>query len=184
MKLVFANNPLGAPEASPENAGWQTVTQDGDNAPGEGVDKSKKAETEPIKVKPLRRKKRRPTPMAGEETGTNRRNATRFTNHDEWKTAVAQSDVRLQWDPDHDPNGNCLERRAVQLGLRDEMLRRFGQDELLSIEDITPFVIEQREKRAGGLAALQTPAEEIYAPIRLGAASAVGIEVVQPPLIS
>ena len=110
--------------------------------------------------------------------------ATRFTNHDEWKTAVAQSDVRLQWDPDHDPNGNCLERRAVQLGLRDEMLRRFGQDELLSIEDITPFVIEQREKRAGGLAALQTPAEEIYAPIRLGAASAVGIEVVQPPLIS
>lgn len=81
MKLVFANNPLGTPEAAPENAGWQTVTQDGDNAPSEGVDKSKKAETEPIKVKPLRRKKRRPTPMAGEETGTNRRNATRFTNY-------------------------------------------------------------------------------------------------------
>jgi hypothetical protein len=38
--------------------------------------------------------------------------ASRFTSHEEWQDAVAQSDVRLQWDPDHDLNGNCLERRA------------------------------------------------------------------------
>jgi hypothetical protein len=32
---------------------------------------------------------------------------------------VARSEVRLQWNPDHDPTGNKLERRALQLGLRD-----------------------------------------------------------------
>lgn len=35
-----------------------------------------------------------------------------------WKAAVGTSDVRLQWDPDHDPHGNPVARRAIQLGLR------------------------------------------------------------------
>jgi hypothetical protein len=48
----------------------------------------------------------------------------RLTTHEEWKNAVGRSDVRLQWDPDHDPCGRCVERRAVQLGLRGETLRR------------------------------------------------------------
>ena len=29
--------------------------------------------------------------------------------------------VRLQWDPDHDPHGDKLRRRAIQLGLRKEV---------------------------------------------------------------
>src|SRR5690242_2664228 len=53
--------------------------------------------------------------------------ASGFASHEEWSEAVAKSDVRLQWDPDHDPSGAPLERRAIQLGLRGEMLRRFGQ---------------------------------------------------------
>ncbi len=35
-----------------------------------------------------------------------------------WQAAVASSEVRLQWDPDHGPSGAPVERRAVQLGLR------------------------------------------------------------------
>ena len=35
-----------------------------------------------------------------------------------WKDAVGQSTVRLQWDPDHDPSGGRVERRAIQLGMR------------------------------------------------------------------
>lgn len=103
--------------------------------------------------------------------------ASRLATHEAWQDAVAQSDVRLQWDPDHDPNGCCLERRAVQLGLRGETLRRFGQTELVSIEDITPFVIEQRQYLKEGFKGLQTPSEQIYRPHSSAAALAVGIDL-------
>ena len=39
-----------------------------------------------------------------------------YGSREEWQSAVAASDVRLQWDLDHDPSGRPLERRAVQLG--------------------------------------------------------------------
>lgn len=60
-----------------------------------------------------------------------------------WKQAIETSDVRLQWDPDHDPAGNCVKRRAVQLGLRGETLRRYGKEAILEISDMTAFVREQ-----------------------------------------
>src|SRR6185295_433401 len=47
----------------------------------------------------------------------------RFGTRAEWQAAVTSSEVRLQWDPDHDPSGKPVERRAVQLGLRGESLR-------------------------------------------------------------
>ena len=103
--------------------------------------------------------------------------AGRFASREKWQDAVARSEVRLQWDPDHDPNGHCLERRAVQLGLRGEILRRFGQTELISIEDVTPFVIEQRENLKNGFKGLQMPCEEIFFPHSSAAALAVGIDL-------
>src|SRR6185503_16242831 len=42
-----------------------------------------------------------------------------------WKTRLAKSPVRLQWDPDHDPRGGKLERRAIQLGLAGDVLRSY-----------------------------------------------------------
>ncbi len=82
----------------------------------------------------------------------------------EWQADVAQSDVRLQWDPDHDPFGKPVERRALQLGIRGNTLRRYGEVEILSIEDVTPFVISQRSNVAGMLEALETPEESVYLP--------------------
>ena len=81
-----------------------------------------------------------------------------------WQDAVARSDVRLQWDPDHDPYGKPVTRRAVQLGLRSGVLARYAKDWIRRVEDITPFVRDQRARlqRAGGLAALETPAERVY----------------------
>jgi len=61
----------------------------------------------------------------------------------DWKQALETSDVRLQWDPDHDPFGRKLTRRAIQLGLRGDTLRAFATDWIVSIEDITPFVQAQ-----------------------------------------
>jgi hypothetical protein len=100
----------------------------------------------------------------------------RFATREEWQAAVASSDVRLQWDPDHDPSGKPVERRAVQLGLRGETLRRYGQKELISVEDITPFVVEQRQRLSDGFVELHTPEERVYYPDNNEIAVTVGIE--------
>src|SRR5262249_37231679 len=65
---------------------------------------------------------------------------------EDWSRAVARSSVRLQWDPDHDPSGAPLERRAIQLGLRGTVLESFGQRELIEILDLSEFVAEQRSR--------------------------------------
>ncbi len=77
-----------------------------------------------------------------------------------WKTAVRGSGVRLQWDPDHDPHGRPLARRAIQLGLRGEMLRRYATEWIAAVEDVSTFVGEQRLLR--GTNALVTPRERVY----------------------
>lgn len=66
-----------------------------------------------------------------------------YKNHDDWKTAINESDVRLQWDPDHNPLGAKLQRRAIQLGMRGDILKKFATEWIISIEDITDFVQEQ-----------------------------------------
>lgn len=100
----------------------------------------------------------------------------RFTSRGEWQTAIEESEVRLQWDPDHDPLGAPLERRAIQLGLRGEMLQKYGREQLISITDITPFVIEQRARLANGLDELLIPEERAYQPADCKTALQVGID--------
>ncbi len=73
-----------------------------------------------------------------------------YKTREAWKEELVNSQVRLQWDPDHEPNGDKLPRKAIQLGLRGEMLRRFNEEWIRSIHDITPFVEEQRIKLENG----------------------------------
>lgn len=85
----------------------------------------------------------------------------RFATRDAWQAAVASSDVRLQWDPDHGPGGEPVERRAIQLGLRGAVLAAYAQPQ--RIEDITPFVREQHARlQRDGKATLVTPSEGPY----------------------
>lgn len=86
-----------------------------------------------------------------------------YSSHDDWKQAVANSSVRLQWDPDHGPSGAPLERRAIQLGLRGPVVEKYARDWVLAIEDISEFVEHQRQAViAGKLDQLVTPLEAIY----------------------
>jgi len=79
--------------------------------------------------------------------------------------AVARSNVRLQWDHDHDPSGRLLARRAIQLGLRGSVLRAFGKRELMEVIDMTQFVATQRQLlQCAGVAELRTPVERPYVP--------------------
>ena len=85
-----------------------------------------------------------------------------YGSHDEWKRAVAGSDVRLQWDPDHGPSGSPVERRAIGLGLRGAVLARYASEWPLGIEDICGFVREQRANAAASSERLVTPREDVY----------------------
>jgi hypothetical protein len=85
-----------------------------------------------------------------------------YGTEDAWRRAVAGSDVRLQWDPDHGPSGNPVERRAIQLGLRGEVLARYAKEWLLDIQDISAFVREQRANAMAPYDRLVTPREEVY----------------------
>lgn len=66
-------------------------------------------------------------------------------SREEWQNQVKESSVRLQWDPDHDPFGNKLERRAIQIGLRNDFIKSFAKDDILLIENISDFVKEQHQ---------------------------------------
>ena len=80
-----------------------------------------------------------------------------------WKRDVSRSSVRLQWDPDHGPSGAPLRRRAIQLGLRGEVLARYARDWLLDIEDISEFVAQQRAVlESDDVPRLLTPSEHVY----------------------
>ncbi len=80
-----------------------------------------------------------------------------------WRAAVAISEVRLQWDPDHDPSGAPLARRALQVGLRGDALRRYAREWVLGIEDLSDFVREQRPPAARApYDGLVTPCETVY----------------------
>jgi hypothetical protein len=97
--------------------------------------------------------------------------------HADWQAKVAASDVRLQWDPDHDPAGGKLARRAVQLGLRGETLRDFATKELQQVIDMTPLIVQQRahsEQKSWAL--LQTPVEDVYQPDDSSIASTIGLD--------
>lgn len=85
-----------------------------------------------------------------------------YVSEVEWKRAVELSQVRVQWDPDHDPAGASLARRAIQLGLRGEILARYAREWIVEIEDISDFVAEQREQARGDYAGLFVPKERVY----------------------
>lgn len=80
-----------------------------------------------------------------------------------WQRAVADSDVRLQWDPDHNPSGAKLERRAIQLGLRGYALSQYARNWIIEIHDVSEFVAQQRAN-VSSPTELLVPYERAYIP--------------------
>ncbi len=80
-----------------------------------------------------------------------------------WKSSMRRSEVRIQWDPDRDPIGAGLNRRALQLGLRGTALRGLGGEAVVSIRDVSEFVSSQRSRaQAGDWNDLVVPRERVY----------------------
>jgi hypothetical protein len=86
-----------------------------------------------------------------------------YTSKTDWERKGKTTDVRVQWDPDHSPTGGPLQRRAIQLGLRGETLRRYGREWIMKIEDISDFVATQRQNATPQrYDELIVPVERIY----------------------
>ncbi|MEN8221429.1 MAG: DUF4291 domain-containing protein [Pseudomonadota bacterium] len=95
-----------------------------------------------------------------------------------WKEKIKTSSVRLQWDPDHNPIGEKVERRAIQLGLRDNVLESYGKKEAIEIINMSDFVAEQREnKKDLSFDKLLIPRERVYIPDNMETCRKLGLSI-------
>lgn len=103
-------------------------------------------------------------------------NKSHYTSHEQWTQELNSSDVRLQWDPDHDPYGNKMQRRAIQLGIKGETLECFGKNQIQRIEDITEFVKLQKQiLDADQLPNLCVPIETVFNDFDAGVIEKTGV---------
>ena len=70
--------------------------------------------------------------------------------------------VRLQWDPDHSPAGGKYARRAIQLGLKGNVVKRYINEWIVKIEDISDYVDKAKVFAKGDNSKLMTPEEKVY----------------------
>lgn len=81
----------------------------------------------------------------------------------EWKEQIKKSEIRCQWDPERDVHGNPLDYRSIQLGLRGEAVKKYVNEWIVKLTDITDYVKElDRKKRLGEDIHLLLPKEQIY----------------------
>lgn len=89
-------------------------------------------------------------------------NSDLFATKQDWVAELEQTEVRLQWDPDHDPFGKRQERKAIQIGMKGLMLKRFCAEYILKIEDITDFAKNEYQKvKNSNVEELIVPYEEV-----------------------
>lgn len=69
-----------------------------------------------------------------------------YESKEKWKDELNKRNVRLQWDPDHDIYGEKQERRAIQLGLKNELVTDFNQNMIRKIIDLTEYVEKSKFK--------------------------------------
>jgi len=59
---------------------------------------------------------------------------------DEWKKRVSDSNVVIQWDPERDLLLNKMNYRTIQIGLRGEAVKRYVNEWIVDIQDMTSQV--------------------------------------------
>lgn len=59
-----------------------------------------------------------------------------------WQRDLRRSPTRVQWDPERDLHLNALPHRSLQLGLSGEAARRYADEWLVSVTDVTPLAHE------------------------------------------
>ena len=99
-------------------------------------------------------------------------------SHDDWKASLDENEIRLQWDPDHIPNGEKHTRKAIQLGIKGTLLKQFGKEMPVKIIDLSDFVNKQRAyAQSSPYEQLQVAEESIYLPKGNNLARKIGLDV-------
>ncbi|WCL82751.1 DUF4291 domain-containing protein [Saprospira sp. CCB-QB6] len=100
-----------------------------------------------------------------------------YVDRENWRKDLEQKKARLQWDPDHNIYGGKEERRAIQLGIKGELLQQFNQEMIVEIIDLRPFVLAQKAKiDAGQLSELLLPEERVFRPKNEELAAFLGLD--------
>lgn len=73
-----------------------------------------------------------------------------YNSREEWKYQIQNSEIRCQWDPERDIFGNPLNYRSIQIGIRGEALKKYVNEWIVSLTDITEYVDALREKKEIG----------------------------------
>ncbi|MEU9732356.1 DUF4291 domain-containing protein [Streptomyces sp. NPDC048002] len=82
-----------------------------------------------------------------------------------WQRQLRRAPARVQWDPERDLRLRPLPYRSLQLGLCGEAVRRYADEWIVSIRDVTPLAHEVHALVGRGdleSAALLLPREDPY----------------------
>lgn len=60
-------------------------------------------------------------------------------DHADWRRSLRASPARVQWDPERDVRLQPLPYRSLQLGLAGEAARRYADEWIVSLTDVTPL---------------------------------------------
>lgn len=88
-----------------------------------------------------------------------------YANEAEWAERKAASPVRVQWDPERSLLLEPLAHRTIQIGLGEGAVRRYVEDWITSVADLTPLAHEIRSlvtKGQLGAARAKLPHERTY----------------------
>lgn len=69
---------------------------------------------------------------------------------EDWREELENSPIRVQWDPERNLHGGKTSQRSIQVGISREWSRRYSQEWIVGLEDITPLVRKIADKRKRG----------------------------------
>jgi hypothetical protein len=88
-----------------------------------------------------------------------------YGNSKLWEEKLAGSDIHVQWEPYYDLLGEKTDRRAAKIGIKGEVQRKFNDEWILEIKNITEYVNDQqRLLEKNKLEMIKLPQERAYAP--------------------
>lgn len=86
-----------------------------------------------------------------------------FEKESEWAASLNKSDVVHQWDPERDLVGRRLDRQAIQIGIRGQIIRKYVSDFIIGVEDVSALAHEiGRLNKVGSENFPELPLEKEY----------------------
>jgi Domain of unknown function (DUF4291) len=73
-----------------------------------------------------------------------------YADESAWKRDLVRCPARVQWDPERDSDLRPLPYRSLQLGLSAEAARRYADEWIVGIGDVTPLAREIHDLLRGG----------------------------------